>query len=153
VDDLRTAVIGDGDASAVADRLRDAGLRVTQPRGTVLAWLDTNPGHHAAETLVERTGLSKATVYHVLGQLREAGLVLTAESVAGRMLFETASDPHHHFVCRLCGRVVDIPCIPGEAPCLTVDVTGATVERADVILRGICAGCAGAAAGGGDSDR
>ena len=136
-----------GDGGAVVDRLRDAGLRVTQPRRTVLAWLDTNPGHHAADTLVERTGLSKATVYHVLGQLCEAGLVLTAESGAGRLLFETAPEPHHHFVCRLCGRVVDIACIPGETPCLTVDVAGAMVERADVILRGVCAGCAGAGMG------
>lgn len=135
---------GDGhaDGNTVPDRLRHAGLRATQPRMTVLAWLDTNPGHHPAETLVDRTGLSKATVYHVLGQLCAAGLALTAESGAGRLLYETATDPHHHFVCRVCGRTIDIPCIPGRSPCVTVDMPGATVEHADIILRGVCAGCA-----------
>ena len=125
----------------IPDRLRDAGLRATQPRMAILAWLDANPGHHPAEVLVDRTGLSKATVYHVLGQLAATGLVLTAESGSGRLLFETAPDAHHHFVCRVCGQIVDVACIPGEPPCLTADIPGATIEHADVILRGVCAAC------------
>ena len=128
--------------SAIPNRLRDAGLRATQPRMAVLAWLDANPGHHPAELLVDRTGLSKATVYHVLGHLCAAGLVLTAESGSGRLLYETATDAHHHFVCRVCGQIIDIPCIPGDPPCLTADIPGATIEHADVILRGVCATCA-----------
>jgi Fe2+ or Zn2+ uptake regulation protein len=128
--------------SAIPDRLRVAGLRATQPRMAVLAWLDANPGHHPADLVVDRTGLSKATVYHVLGQLSAAGLLLTAESGSGRLLYVTATDPHHHFVCRVCGQILDIPCIPGEAPCLTADIPGATIEHADVILRGVCATCA-----------
>ncbi|HSK90632.1 MAG TPA: Fur family transcriptional regulator [Euzebyales bacterium] len=134
---------GHAHGTTIPQRLRLAGLRATQPRMTVLDWLDANPGHHPAEHLVDRTGLSKATVYHVLGQLCDAGLVLTAESGAGRVLYETAADPHHHFVCRACGRIIDIPCIPGSPPCLTADVPGATVEQADVILRGICDRCGG----------
>jgi Fe2+ or Zn2+ uptake regulation protein len=130
--------------SEVSERLRRAGLRATQPRTTVLAWLDANRGHHPAELIVDRTGVSRATVYHVLGQLCDAGLALTAESGAGRVLYETAADPHHHFVCRVCGRVIDVGCVSGEPPCLTVGVPGATVERADVILRGVCDRCAGA---------
>lgn len=128
-------------SSSLPGRLRDAGLRATQPRMAVLEWLDANPGHHPAELLVDRTGLSKATVYHVLGQLSAAGLVLTAESGAGRLLYETAADAHHHFVCRVCGQIIDIPCIPGESPCLTADIPGAMIEHADVILRGVCAAC------------
>jgi Fur family transcriptional regulator, stress-responsive regulator len=130
--------------SEVTARLRRAGLRATQPRMTILAWLDANRGHHPAELIVDRTGLSKATVYHVLGQLCDAGLALTAESGAGRVLYETAADPHHHFVCGVCGLVLDVDCLSCEPPCLTVDVPGATVERADVILRGVCERCAGA---------
>ena len=130
--------------SEVSERLRRAGLRATQPRMAVLAWLDANRGHHPAELVMDRTGLSKATVYHVLGQLCDAGLALTAESGAGRVLYETAADPHHHFVCGVCGRVIDVGCVSGEQPCLAVDVPGATVERADVILRGVCERCDGA---------
>lgn len=133
---------------AAADRLRHVGLRATRPRVAVLEWLDATPGHHPAESLVDGTGLSKATVYHVLGQLGDAALVLTAESGAGRMLFESAAEPHHHFVCRSCGRIIDTPCVPGDAPCLAVDIPGVTVDQADVILRGRCADCAPADADG-----
>ncbi len=134
--------VADAPRHAADHRLRDVGLRATRPRVTVLDWLDANPGHHPAETLVDRTGLSKATVYHVLGQLCDAGLVLPAESGAGRMRYETGSDPHHHFVCRSCGRIIDVPCVVGERPCLTADVPGAHVDAADVILKGLCADCA-----------
>lgn len=127
---------------AAAERLRGADLRATRQRVAVLEWLDANPGHHAAESLVDGTGLSKATVYHVLGQLGDAALVLTAESGAGRMLFESTTEPHHHFVCRSCDRIIDTPCVPGDAPCLTVDLPGVAIEQADVILRGRCAACA-----------
>ena len=123
------------------ERLRDAGLRATRPRVTVLHWLDANPGHHPADQVVERTALSRATVYHVLGQLSDADLVLTAEPTAGPVLYETAADAHHHFVCRSCGRVIDVACLIGDAPCLHIDVPGAVVEQADVTLRGVCADC------------
>jgi Fur family ferric uptake transcriptional regulator len=127
---------------ALSDRLRHAGLRATRPRVTVLAWLDANPGHHPADRVVERTALSRATVYHVLSQLSAADLVLTAEPTAGPVLYETAAGPHHHFVCRSCGQVIDVACVTGEMPCLHVDVPGAVIEHTDVVLRGVCAACA-----------
>jgi Fur family transcriptional regulator, stress-responsive regulator len=128
-------------AGTAPERLRHAGLRATRPRVTVLRWLDANPGHHPADRVVERTALSRATVYHVLGQLSGVDLVLTAEPTAGPVLYETAADRHHHFVCRSCGRIIDVACLTGETPCLHVDVPGALVEQADVTLRGVCPDC------------
>lgn len=122
----------------IADRLRQAGLRVTQPRRTLLAWLDAHPGHHPAERLVERTGLSRATTYHALGQLCEAGLVLTAGSGTGRLRYETATDPHHHFECRRCERVIDVQ---ADTPDVRVGEPTAVIERVEVIVRGLCADC------------
>lgn len=122
-------------------QLRAAGLRATRPRLQVLRWLDDTPGHHPAEAIVEQTGLPKATAYHVLGQLCDAGLVLTAESGSGRVLYEGAADPHHHFVCRVCGRILDVPCAVEDRPCIDVTVPGVVIERADVILKGRCADC------------
>lgn len=128
-----------------AVRLRGAGLRATRQRTAVMSWLDDHPGHHPAEVMVTDTGLPKATVYHVLGQLTEVGLVLAAEAGAGRVLYESGGVPHHHFVCRACGRLVDVPCVTGEAPCIEVAVPGAEVDQADVILRGTCQACLAAA--------
>jgi len=129
------------DAATVPDRLRHAGLRATRPRVTVLSWLDGHGGHHPADRVVEHTELSRATVYHVLGQLSAAGLVLTAEPTAGPVLYETAADPHHHFVCRSCGRIIDVACLTDETPCLHAEVAGAVIEQADVTLRGLCTDC------------
>lgn len=130
-----------GHLRPAAERLRDVGLRATRQRTEVMAWLDDHPGHHPAETLVADTGLPKATVYHVLGQLVQAGVVLVAESGAGRVLYESGGVPHHHFVCRACGGLIDVPCVTGEAPCIQVEVPGALVDQADVILRGTCEAC------------
>ena len=98
------------------------------------------PRASSAEQLVEQTGLPKATVYHALGQLRDAGLLLTAETDPGRVLYETAEQPHHHFVCRGCGRVLDVP--GGTVTPPDIDALGnVTVDQVDVILRGRCAEC------------
>lgn len=125
-----------------AERLRAAGLRATGPRCAVLTWLDGHAGHHAADAVVGGTGLPKATAYHVLGQLREAGLVLVAEVGPGRVLYETGEHRHHHFVCRRCGEISDVPCTAAAGPCLEVVVPQAVVqEAAEVVVRGICRTC------------
>lgn len=123
------------------DRLRDAGLRATRPRIAILRWLDDHPGHHAADRIVERTALPRATVYHVLGQLSDAGVVLTAGTADQASLYETATHAHHHFTCRICGSVIDVPCLADDAPCIHATVPGAIVEQADVTFRGICSDC------------
>lgn len=139
MDDVGATLTAHGDTAG--DRLRAAGLRATRPRLTMLRWLGANPGHHTAESVVHHTGLPKATVYHMLGQLHEAGLVLTTGSSSGRALYETATAPHHHFVCTACGAVIDVACQADASPCVDVDVPGATVHEVDVRLRGLCTDC------------
>jgi Fur family ferric uptake transcriptional regulator len=124
------------------ERLRDAGLRATRPRIAILRWLDDHPGHHAADRIVERTALPRATVYHALGQLSDAGVVLTVGTADGVSRYETAADAHHHFTCRVCGRIVDVACVVDDAPCIHATVPGAVVEQADVTFRGVCQDCA-----------
>lgn len=129
-----------GGRRGAAARLRGAGLRATRARVRLLEWLDEHPGHAAAEDLVEQAGLPKATVYHALGQLRDAGLLLTADSGGGRVLYETADESHHHFVCRRCDRVLDVPgaLIP---PPPKDALPGVTIDQVDVVLRGRCGRC------------
>lgn len=129
------------DRTVPGDRLRAAGLRATRPRIAILRWLDNHAGHHTADRIVERTALPRATVYHVLGQLSDAGMVLTTGTADGASLYETADDAHHHFTCRVCGRVMDVPCLADDAPCISATVPGAVVEQTDVTFRGVCADC------------
>lgn len=129
-----------------AERLRAAGLRATLPRVAVLDTLAAAGGHRSADELLallarERVRLARASAYNVLDDLVAAGLVMRADAGPGRARYEIAERWHHHFVCRRCERVVDVPCLTGSRPCLEATVSGAEIDEAQVILRGLCRDC------------
>ncbi|GDY33303.1 Fur family transcriptional regulator [Gandjariella thermophila] len=132
----------------VAERLREAGLRVTRPRLAVVTALRAMGGHHTADEvhvhLARRNvGLPRTSVYNSLAVLAEVGVVLRADVGPGAVVYEVADTWHHHFVCRRCGAVSDVPCVVGERPCLTPDGEVGRVEEAQVIFRGVCRHCLG----------
>lgn len=135
-------------AGAVTTRLRESGLRVTRPRLAVIDALRAMGGHHTADEvhahLVKRNVmLPRTSVYNALAALAGAGVVLRADVGPGAVVYEVADAWHHHFVCRRCGRVSDVPCAVGEAPCLTPSGDPGRVEQAQVIFRGLCRRCLG----------
>ena len=129
--------------------LRSAGLRVTEPRLAILTAIDNE--HHAdAETIAtivrgQRGAVSKQAVYDALHALTDAGLVRRIVVNGRRALYETHKhDNHHHLVCRSCGRLEDVHCRSGEAPCLHVKDGfnhGYAIDEAEVIYRGLCPAC------------
>lgn len=129
-----------------ADRLRAAGLRATHPRVAVLEALGEERGHHSAEDLMailatRPVQLARASAYNVLDDLVAAQLIMLADAGPGRALYEVADQWHHHFVCRRCRRVTDVPCGTGSRPCLEATVPGAEVDEAQIIFRGMCGDC------------
>ena len=127
--------------------LRDAGLRVTSPRLAVLAVVAGRP-HIAAEdvaTLVrERLGaVSTQTVYDALRACTDVGLMRRIEPAGSPALYERRTgDNHHHLVCRKCGRIEDVECAVGHAPCLTADRDhGFEIDEAEVNYWGTCPEC------------
>ncbi len=134
-----------------ATALRGAGLRVTAPRVATLEVVGANP-HADAETVAQEVrrrlgSVSRQAVYDVLNALADAELLRRVSVGGRRMLYEIHHhDNHHHFVCRDCGRLEDVPCAQGAAPCLLPpEHHGFQVEVADVIYRGRCAQCSAAA--------
>jgi Fe2+ or Zn2+ uptake regulation protein len=130
-----------------AERLRSSGLRATRPRIAVLESLEALGGHRTADEIGTALGgagaaIPRASLYHVLGALTGAGVVLVADAGPGATRYEAAGEWHHHLVCRSCGAVVDIPCVRGSRPCLEPDLPGVVVDEAQVIFRGLCAACA-----------
>ncbi len=85
--------------------------------------------------------LARASVYNVLDDLIATRLVMLADVGPGRALYEVADEWHHHFVCRRCRSVTDVPCGSGSRPCLEATVPGAEIDEAQVIFRGLCAAC------------
>ncbi len=140
--------------TAAARELAEAGLRVTRARLEVLELLGELGGHRSADELLvafraRGTSRPRATVYHVLGALERAGLVLVADAGPGRTLYEAATRWHHHLVCRGCGAIVDVACAGQTRPCLEPELPGALVEEAQVIFRGLCPACASTASSAG----
>lgn len=136
-----------------ASALREAGMRVTSPRVATLAVVSEHP-HADADTVAvqvrERLGtVSKQAVYDILNALTNAGLVRRVLADNRRALFERNDDNHHHLVCRECGRLEDVPCAVGHAPCLIPSTHhGFDLEVADVLYRGLCTQCQAATSAG-----
>lgn len=94
--------------------LRKAGLKVTLPRMKILQQLESSEERHlSAEDIYkslldagEDVGL--ATVYRVLTQFEQAGIVLRHNFEGGSAVFELADEEHHdHMVCTETGEVIE----------------------------------------------
>ena len=138
------------DAEALArEKLRAAGLRATRPRTLVYAVLREVGGHRSVDEvleLLEERGdsIPRMSIYNVMADLTGASLVMPADTGPGRALYEASDVRHHHFVCRGCGRIEDVPCLKGRKPCLLPPkrLPGRTIDEAQVIFRGQCTECA-----------
>ena len=93
-------------------QLKEAGLKATQPRLRILAFLEANKDQHLSAEDVYRALLDAgdevglATVYRVLTQFETAGLVIRHHFEEGRAVFELDQGEHHdHIVCKTCGQV------------------------------------------------
>ena len=113
----------------------------------MLKALVANPHSTADDVAREVRGsvgsVSTQAVYDVLRAFVGAGLVRRIEPAGSSARYETRThDNHHHLVCRFCGRVADVDCVVGAAPCLEPsDVGGFEIEEAEVVFWGICPTC------------
>lgn len=93
--------------------LKRAGLKVTVPRLRILQILQDGDQHLSAEDIYQRLILAGeevglATVYRVLTQFEQAGLVTRHNFASDHSIFELNSGTHHdHMVCLETGRVVE----------------------------------------------
>ena len=92
--------------------LKRAGLKATLPRLRILEVFEQAMPRHLSPEDVYRQLLSRnievglATVYRVLAQLQQAGLLRLARFDAGKAMYELDDGSHHdHLVCTECGWV------------------------------------------------
>ena len=94
--------------------LKKAGLKVTLPRLKILQILQEPANQHiSAEDVYkilidqgEEIGL--ATVYRVLNQFDDAGILNRHHFEGGKAVFEIShKEPHDHLVCLKCGKVIE----------------------------------------------
>jgi Fur family transcriptional regulator, stress-responsive regulator len=128
-------------------RLREHGVRVTAQRVAVLVVVAADP-HRTTDDIehavrAELGAVSKQAVYDVLAALTDAGVLRRIQPAGSPARYEDrVGDNHHHLICRICGRTVDVDCAVGSGPCLeTSDDHGFTIDEAEVIYWGYCPTC------------
>ncbi len=94
------------------DELKSAGLKATLPRLKILeVFQESSNRHMSAEDvfrilLEHQQDIGLATVYRVLTQFEQAGLLKRSSFETGKAVFELDQGQHHdHLVCLQCGRV------------------------------------------------
>ncbi|GAA0742368.1 ferric iron uptake transcriptional regulator [Ideonella azotifigens] len=94
------------------DELKSSGLKATLPRIRILeVFQKTQQRHMTAEDVFkalmnEGADIGLATVYRVLMQFEQAGILARSHFESGKSVFELNEGNHHdHLVCLSCGRV------------------------------------------------
>ena len=94
--------------------LKKAGLKVTLPRLKILEILKSPENQHISAEDVYKILLEQgediglATVYRVLNQFDDAGILDRHHFEGGKSVFEISDKNHHdHLVCLDCGRVIE----------------------------------------------
>ena len=119
-------------------------IRITPQRLAVYRVLNEKR-HASAEEIYEEIRkefptMSFATVYSILELFKEKGLANELKIDYEKSTFDIRPEPHHHFKCKICGRIYDVD-IP---PCETLrkgKVNGHRIENFQGYFYGICREC------------
>jgi len=129
--------------------LKKVGLKITLPRIKILQILESAKLHHLSAEDVYRVLLDSgediglATVYRVLTQFEEAGLVVRHHFAEGHSVFELDHGVHHdHLVCVKCGKVEEfVDAVIEERQQYVAKQAGYTITDHSLNLYGICRSC------------
>jgi len=88
-----------------------AHIKYTNQRIEILNYLKDNYDHPTVEQVYDAvkkklTRISRATVYQNLRFLTEKGIIQEV-NIKGVSRFEPGSEPHHHLICKNCGKIMD----------------------------------------------
>lgn len=92
--------------------IKESGLKATLPRMKVLALFENGTHRHMTaedvyrQLTLEGIEIGLATIYRVLTQFEQAGLLVRHHFEQGKAVFELNQGAHHdHLVCLQCGHV------------------------------------------------
>jgi Fe2+ or Zn2+ uptake regulation protein len=137
------------DDAELAELLRERGLRATSQRVVMHRLLRDRPRHVSAEELLSEAGeklpgVSLPTVYATLELFEQIGVVRRVNGGGGTLLWDTRADTHHHMICSRCGRIEDMETpLDLERARRGAARAGFHPDRAEVVVSGLCAACAG----------
>ncbi len=129
--------------------LKNVGLKATFPRLKILdIFRKSGQRHLSAEDVYraligESVEIGLATVYRVLTQFEQAGILARSQFDGGKAIFELNDGDHHdHLICTHCGRVAEFSDADIEKRQHKVARdNGFTLESHAMVLYGVCTTC------------
>lgn len=131
------------------NELKNMGLKATFPRLKILdVFRKADQRHQSAEDIYralinDDVDIGLATVYRVLTQFEQAGILVRSQFDGGKAVFELNDGDHHdHLICTNCGIVVEFsdPEIEKRQHRIAKD-HGFGLESHTMMLYGICSDC------------
>lgn len=131
------------------NELKNMGLKATFPRLKILdVFRKADHRHQSAEDIYralinDDVDIGLATVYRVLTQFEQAGILVRSQFDGGKAVFELNDGDHHdHLICTNCGIVVEFsdPEIEKRQHRVAKD-HGFALESHTMMLYGTCADC------------
>ena len=117
-------------------------------RDAILTCLQQTTAHPSAEWVYARLkpeipDLSLGTVYRNLSLFKQQGVIASVGAVNGVERFDYNTDPHVHFICNECNRVLDMHTV--EVPTALLDTaekaSGGQVNTCQLTFTGLCGDC------------
>ncbi|HWE70818.1 MAG TPA: Fur family transcriptional regulator [Acidimicrobiales bacterium] len=131
----------------LTELFRASGRKVTAQRQCIFRVLQGDVSHPSAEAVHsaavrEMETISLKTVYQTLHDLAELGEISSLDLGTGMIRFDpNVDDPHHHLVCRHCGKVRDLVASFPELKIPRGADLGFDLGSAEIVFRGLCPEC------------
>ena len=133
----------------VTEQLNNVGLKATVPRLKVLQVFHAHERRHLTAEDVHRrmlelhSDVGLATVYRVLGQLTDVGILSRHVFESGKAVYEIQHDKHHdHLICLECGRVDEfVDDVIEERQRAIAQSSGYALAQHQLALYGYCPKC------------
>ena len=122
-------------------------LKYSRQRESIKACLMNRRDHPTADALYtsireEFPNISLGTVYRNLNLLVELGEIRKFSCGDGTDHFDYITSPHYHFVCRHCGKIIDIPMAAlTELETKAEKHVDGTIDEHTIFFYGICNDC------------
>ena len=131
----------------ILQKLKEANLKITPQRMAILGELSDNYEHPTANAIYQKIkqklpNISFDTVNRTLIAFAQSGVVKIAEGQGGAKRYDPMTEPHHHFYCVSCNRIIDFTNKEYDKIKLPDDITNKhQVLGQKIVLDGICQDC------------
>lgn len=99
--------------------------------------------HPTAEEVIDAVrqrepSIGRATVFRNLALLTEEGVIYKVLLPSEPTRYDTVHEPHNHFLCRICRRIIDLSPNRGEG---VIPIAGYCIESCSTTFYGVCPDC------------